>query len=570
MEDPARLIRRALRGGWLGVLLLAAAGGARADDAEPRVTVTTSAAAAPDSAHVLAWLAREAAGRDDHAVALEHARRAMAMDPRLRDEMSLLTAHQLTWMDRPEEAIPWYRECLVRDEDNQDARVGLARALSWTGDLEGARREYLGALARDPDDEDAMLGVAQVDAWSERWGSAARGYREALGRHPDSGEARRGLANAQNNRGLHRDAERIYLEQLDAEPDDAEARTGVARARWWMGEEDEALATVGVPVDRGGSELQKAIRNDRRLVTDLSGSRWTDADDQELWIFALSGETGLGHGRRVRAAVTHLRTEEPGVPRIDATRGDVAGDWRFSRALAVHAGVGAIDVGRNLDSGESVDVGEGTVISGDAVQSSNLVWDAWITWNPADRTRLDLSHSRVPLDSPRSLARGIRADVLALGADRMVTDLVDVSAALRWADYTDGNQRLSAEGEVEVGPFRARKLSVWTSAGASAFSFDESPDRGYYSPESYDALFVGGRAEVRLAARATLEADARLSTEHEDGGDRFGVLNGGGLLRVGLARDFAVSVFARKSTSRFDTGGGYEREGVGLSLTRTW
>jgi hypothetical protein len=111
---------------------------------------------------------------------------------------------------------------------------------------------------------------------------------------------------------------------------------------------------------------------------------------------------------------------------------------------------------------------------------------------------------------------------------------------------------------------------MWVSTGASAFAFDESPDRGYYSPEKYDALWIGGRAELRIAARAVLEADARLSTEHEDDGDRFGVLNGGGLLRVPLRGGYAFSVFARKSTSRFDTGGGYEREGVGLSLSRTW
>jgi tetratricopeptide (TPR) repeat protein len=569
MEDATRLICRAARGaGLAAAVVLVAAGGAWAESG--------SAVAAPDSAQVLAGLAREAAGRDDHAAAIEHARRAMAMDARLRDEMSLLTAHQLTWADRPAEAIPWYRECLVRDDGNQEARLGLARALSWTGDLEGARAEYLDALARDPDDEEAMVGLARVDAWSERWGAAARGFRDALERYPDSGEARRGLANAQNNRGLHRDAERIYLEQLDADPGDTEAREGLARARWWMGEEDAAVATLGVGegagagAGAGGGGLAAAIRDDHRTITDLSGSRWTDADDQELWIFGLSAEKGLGDGRRARAAVTHLRTEEPGVPRIDATRGDLGGDWRLSRAFAVHAGVGAIDVGRNLDARDSVDVGEGIVLSGDDVASAYLLWDAWVTWNPADRTRIDLSHSRVPLDSPRSLARGIRADVLSLGADRTFTDLVSASAAGRWARYTDGNERLSVDGEVEVGPFRAVRLSTWVSAGASAFTFDDSPDRGYYSPERYDALWVGGRAELRIAARAALEADARLSTEHEDEGDRFGVLNGGGLLRVPLEGGYAFSVFARKSTSRFDTGGGYEREGVGLSLIRAW
>lgn len=567
MEDPARLIGRALRGSCVvTALVLGVAGGAPA-----RAQAPARSPAVPDSAHVLAWRAREAAARDEHDVAVELARRAIARDALLRDQLSLLIADQLTWADRPAEAIPWYREQIVRHPGDREARLGLARALSWTDDLRGARRLYRELAEQDPDDEEAALGVARMDAWSDAPGAAARGYRAVLERHPGSREARRGLAAAENQRGLHRTAEGIYTEILAEDPDDVEAREGLARARWWMGEEDAALATLGVPAREEGRELQRAILAERSTFLQVSGARWTDADDQELRTAALSAARGIGGGRRLAGEAEYLRVEEPGVPMIDATRVAAGMDWRTGRAFAIHARAGAIVVGGGgLGPGEVVPVGAGDTRTRDEITSAYFLWDAWATWNPADRTRLDLSHSRVPLDSPRSLARGIRADVLGLGIDRGLADLLTARAEVGWSRYSDDNRRLSGGAELETGPFSAERLAGWVSAGASAFRFDDSPDHGYYSPETYDAVWVGARAELRIGEEAMLEADARLSSEREADDDRFGVLSGGGQLRVPIARGVALGVFARKSTSRFDTGGGYEREGAGVSLTRSW
>lgn len=571
MEDATRLIRRAVRGWGAAAALLGAAIGLPAHAQGAGASSTPEAAAAPDSAHVLAWQAREAADRDEHVAAVERARRAIELDPALRDEMSLLIAHQLTWADHPDEAIPWYRERLARHPHEREAQLGIARALSWTGDLEEARLFYREVLDENPDDEEAAVGLARMDAWDDDPGAAARGYREVLARHPESHDARLGLADAQDDRGLNRDAERLYQQMLDDDADDADAREGLARARWWMGEEDLALATLGEPTRDSGRELRAAILADRRPSLDIAGARWTDADDQELRTATLTASRGIGGGRRLLGEMEYLRVKDPATPWIDGVRMAGGLDWRTGRAFAAHARAGALLVGKgDVGTREAIDVGAGEIRIGQDIKATYFLWELWTTWTPIDRFRTDLSYARVPLDSPRSLARGIRADVLSLGMDRGFTDRLTGHVEGAWASYTDDNNRLSVEGELETGPFREKRLAGWFSVGASAFRFDDTPDHGYYAPETYDALWLGGRAELKIGKSATLTADARLSTEHEKGGDRFGVLSGGGELRVPLGRAVTLGAFARKSTSRFDTSGGYERQGAGVSLSRSW
>lgn len=565
MEDATRLTRpdrRTRRLAAVGLLgataLLLLAGSAWA----------AAGAAAADSARVLAARAREEAARDDHAAAIADASAAIALDPSLEADLSLLLAHQLTWSDRPAEAIPWYRRCVAREPRNRDARLGLARALSWTGELSEARTIYEQLLADDPEDVDARLGLARVHAWDDDPSGASREYQAALDADSTSVDARRGLADAENRRGRHRVAEKLYRDLLARNPKDTEARVGLARALYWMGESELALAELeDVDVDgAAASDLRREVSRDEGSSLDLAASRWIDRDDQELDSVRLAATRGVGGGVRLVAEGELFRANDPTAPEIAGSRVALGADWRRDRALALHGRLGLLNVGGNLDDDVVIDVGEGETRDAEAVREQYLLWEAWATWTPADRTRFDLSSVRVPILTPRALARGIRADVLSLGADRSIADRLVARASVASASFTDDNDRVGGEAELEAGPFRVSRAQAWVGVGALAFRFDESPEHGYYSPETYDAVFTSARLRVPLGARASVEGDARLASEREESGDRFGVLNGGVELRVPLGRGFGASAFARKSTSRFDTGAGYEREGWGVSL----
>ncbi|MFN8179357.1 MAG: tetratricopeptide repeat protein [bacterium] len=531
------------------------------------VTAPSAHAAAADSARALAQRAREEAARDDHAAAIADATSALALDASLEPELALLVANQLTWADRPAEAIPWYRKCVARDPADRDARLGLARALSWVGELDDARAEYERLVAASPGDLDARLGVARTHAWAEDWGGAARAYAAAVAADSTSVEAGRGLADAENRRGRPRVAEKLYRELLAQDPDDAESRTGLARALWWMGESEAALVELRRGGGKDATELRGEVQRDEATSIEAGASRWTDADAQVLESATLGLTRGFGAGRRIVAEGALFRAHDPATPTIAGAHVALGGDWRKDRAFALHASAGMLDVGRNLADSTVIDVGNGETRDADAVKSQYFLWDTWATWTPADRWRVDLSHSRIPVETPRALARGIRADVLGLGADHGLGDRVVMRGSLARTSYTDGNLRFSAAGETEAGPFGApRRVRVWVGAGASYLSDTAIPDHGYYSPDTYDAFALTGRVAIPLG-RATLEGSGRLASEREAEGGRFGVFNGGGDLRVPLGRGWGLSVYARRSTSRFDTSGGYAREGWGFSLS---
>ncbi len=572
MEDAARLSgrgairagRRAAAAGRAARALAAAAGLAACALA---ATATAQEPAAADSARWLAASAREAAGRDDHAAALRDAAAAIALDPALERELDLLVAHQLTWSDRPAEAIPWFRRRLARVPDDTEARIGLARAISWTGDLDAARAEYAALLADDPDNLEAALGVARMHAWADDAPGASRAYVAALARDPASAEAQRGLADAENRRGLHRRAEALYRARLEDDPEDEDARVGLARARAWMGEEDSALRTLEGAGTPAADDLRRSILADRGTVVELSYSHWKDRDDQTLDTIGLAASRGFGGGRR---GVVHLAkgtADEPGTPSIDALRADAGGDWRPNRNLSFQARAGILDIGRNLRRDDVVPAGDGETRDGDDVKRAVLVWDAWVTITPRDRVRFDLAHARVPIETPRALARAIRADVFGLGADITVTDRWVLRGSGSVTGYTDDNTRVAGSAEVEHGPYRLpADIRIRASGGASAFRFDESEDHGYYSPETYDALWLGARAALEVGSRVSFAGDVRLASEREEEEDRFGVLNGGLEARAALRSGFGIAAFVRSSTSRFDSGAGYERDGWGVSL----
>ena len=566
MEDAARVRPRGpdARALLAGLVLLAVAGTATAQG------TADSSGAPADSVQWLMASAREAAGRDDHAAALRAAAAAIALDPAAEAELDLLVAHQLTWSDRPGEAVPWYRRRLAHEPGNAEARSGLARALSWTGETDDALTTYGALLADEPDNLDAALGVARMHAWKDEAGAASRGYTTALAIDPTSGEAMRGLADAENRRGRHRRAETLYLRRLEAAPDDEEARIGMARARYWMGEEEAALGTLDGIEAGDGAELRDAILAERRAEADLSYSYWKDRDDQTLETVALHASRGFGGGRRGLLEVARFRADEPATPGIEGLRGSAGGDWRPNRALALHGRASLLGVGRNLEHDEVVQVGAGETLQGRDIKATYFLWDTWATWTPRDRLRIDLSHARVPIETPRALARGIRSDALGLGVDATVADRLAVRANGGVARFTDGNRRTSGGGEVEAGPFPvAPRLEVWCAAGGSAFRFEDTPDHGYYAPERYDALYLNGRARLSLGARASLEGDLRLGSEREEDADRFGVATGGLELRAASRAGFGVSAFGRWSTSRLDTSAGYARHGWGVSLFRS-
>jgi len=536
-------------GVWLAVLL-AGIGEAHGEEAGAR----------------LAREAREAAGRDEHGEAVAAALAALERNPSLEPDLALLLGYQLTWQERSEEAIPWFRRHLEHHPGDREGRHALARALSWSGERREALGIYRGLRDEDPSDLDAQLGVARMAAWADRPADAAREYARALELEPSSREAALGLARAENLRGRHRRAEAL-LAPL-AEAGHAEAGVELARARWWMGEPAAALDRLDGDDTPGAHELGSAIRRDERVRASVFWEHWIDVDDQELETTGASAQRAWSRGLSLFGEVARETVDEPDIDEVAALRATAGAGWRFDRRVALNGRLTVEDVGRSLDRSQVLDVGDGETVTGEEARTTQVLWDTWATWTPRDWTRLDAGVARLAVQTPRSRARGIVVDQVSLSAERRLSDRWIARAAVSHGSYSDDNTRVGVSGEVESGPYAPTPaLALFGAVGASRIDFDESPDHGYYSPSSYDGLQVGARATLRLGPTVTVEGDLRVTAEREGDGDRFGVANGGGTLRWSPPGAFSFGVFARNSTSRFDTDAGYGRRGLGAFVT---
>ncbi len=562
MEDSTRLSRTSsgdrLRRWFLVVALIWTA---------VLVVGVARAAAEDPAARRLADGAKVAAGEDRHVDAVVCALAALRLDPSLEDELAKMIGFQLLWQERAYEAIPWFESHLSRHPDDREARLALARARSWAGDLHGAGELYEEIADEEPSNLEARLGAARMHAWDERHDAAAREYRAARELDPDHPEARLGEAAAENRRGFHRRAEALLETMLQEDPDHAEARAELARARYWMGEGDHGLATLDGDASKPAADVRAAILADRRARFEVFGSHWEDVDDQEVDVLGGAVEKGFARGVRLGLRASHHRVDEPGAEEIGAVWITGGADWQPNRHVALHARVTADVVGGDLEDDASLDAGAGETRPGEDVKTTRLHFDGWGTWYPADRTRVDVGFARVPVETPKARVRDVRADVVSLSADRNLTDRWTIHAGGSVSDYSDGNGRWAVEGSLGWGAWvPVRGLDVKLAAGALRYEFDESPDHGYYAPPSYDALWGGATIGAALGPYVRLEADGRVASEREDEGDRFGVASGGLTLTWTPVERFGISAFARKSTSRFDTDAGYEREGFGASL----
>lgn len=560
MEDATRLTRRLVRLAallWLAAAIPAAAAGANGD--------------ASPSADALAAEARAAAGRDDHETAIAAALAAIEREPARADGLSVLLGHQLTWADRPAEAIPWYRRRLEAHPHDTEARLGLARALSWTDDLGGARAVYEDVAADEPRNVDAQLGIARMREWGGDERGAAIAYAGALGLDATSEEAMLGVARANNRRGRHRQAEALLLAyQRNVGATDA-TRTEVGRARYWMGEADRALATLDGVEGGGAPELRAAILGERRLRLDAFASRWIDVDDQETVTFGIAAERPFARGLIAVGEASRSIVDEPGFEAIDAWRLTGGGAWRIDRRFMLNLRATAERVGGAFADGDSLDAGAGETRSGRDVRGWRLRLDGWGTWNPRDWTRVDVGYGRGTVETPRARVRDVWLDVLSASLEQRVRDRLLLRARAARAVFSDDNVRTSFEAGGTAGPFRiARRVATHVDAGASTLRFDDAfPDHGYYAPSTYDTIYGALRAEAPVGRGVSLAGEVRLSSEREEDADRFGVASGGAEVRWAATESLRASIFARKSTSRFDSSAGYGTRGVGATLSWT-
>lgn len=435
------------------------------------------------------------------------------------------------------------REAARTDRNNQSARLFRQYIAENPGERGAVLREYADQLlySGKPEAAHALL-------------------REVLRRPGLSAEERRraqhSLALALSWSDQHRQALEAYGAVLADDPQDARALAGRARSFHWMGRPDKAEAALKlVPAEAARGEEAAGIRRDiernRRPLAELSGRLTRQSDELEISAFRLGQHFYARSGAfEINPFYEHIRYRPKVGTAADVDQPSLGFRARFADWGQL-AGQAALELQHFAGRDRTVPT-----------------FEASLALLPRDDLRFDLSAARRTLDNVRSIERNITADHLFASGDYWPTPLWRVTGRGDAARFSDGNERLWVQAEVE------RRLSrgpnIFVGARATAFGFSKLLDNGYYNPKSARSAELTARGWDQIGRRTWLDLAGSLGPEDaEPGGLKLGY-SGRAKLTHGITKRLEASLTAEAFSSRAVTDAGFSRRSLIASVGWRW
>lgn len=515
-------------------------------------------ALAQDAAEAALAEARRAADAGRSSEAIAPYREALRQAGEERPDWRLELADQLTWAEELDAAIAEYRAVIAsgRGDLMRKAQTGLGRALARRGDYAAAVAALDAALALDPADREAALLRAQALSWDNRQAEAEAGYRALLARDPADERALLGLARVQSWRGRQRAALATLTRLPDAPDDPVEAVTITAEAQQWLGRPDRAAATLRArlaeaPSDDRARWLLGRLERDTRSEVRLDARRFDQSDGLDVEQFNLGADYRFADGRgRVGPRLQHAAFDPSDAPGdvFTVTRIAASGGWRLSDAVDLNATIGA----DRID-----DPGTGGT-------QTFLTYDAYASFFPEDRVRIDLGVQRFTLDSEPTLRSRVIASQFKASADVLPTERSRLTARAATADYSDGNRQWWWQAEFEQRLALTPRVHVGARYTGTSFRLVGQP--GYFSPGEYHALEATLRIDGQAGARTWYGLRASAGAERDVGsGERF-IISTSAYLRQQLSQSVDIEAAYDYSSSSAASSTGFERGIARISL----
>ncbi len=519
-------------------------------------------ALAQDAAETALAEARRAADAGRSAEAIAPYREALRQAREERPDWRLELADQLTWAGALDAAIAEYRVVIAsgRGDLLKKAQTGLGRALARRGDHAPAVAALDAALAIDPADREAALLRAQALSWDNRQAEAEAGYRALLARDAADERALLGFARVQTWRGRQRTALAALARLPDGPADPVEAVTITAEAQQWLGRPDRAAATLRArlaeaPDDDRARWLMGRLERDTRSEVRLDARRFDQSDGLDVAQFNLGADYRFADGRgrigpRLQYA-TFDPTDAPG-DMFTVTRIAASGGWRLSDAVDLNAtiGVDSIDAPR---SG-----------AGPGGTQEFLTYDAYASFFPEDRVRIDLGVQRFTLDSEPTLRNRVIANQIKASADVLPTERSRLTARAATADYSDGNRQWWWQAEFEQRLALAPRIYVGARYTGTSFRLVGQP--GYFSPGEYHALEATLRIDGQAGPRTWYGLRASAGAERDVGSAERFILSTSAYLRQQLTPAVDIEAAYDYSSSSAASSTGFERGIARISM----
>jgi tetratricopeptide (TPR) repeat protein len=172
---------------------------------------------------------------------------------------------------RPEAAVAWFQDTLVRDPSSAPARQNLGVALYQAGRTAEAVTTLRDLVARDPEATAARLILAQALAASGSSREAAAEFHEVLEREPGNAQALRGYGYATIRLAEYSNAVTAYRGAVGVDPNSADGWAGLGTA--YLGTEDLDAARQAFSRARQIDPSNVMLKNGSELLQKIQRAR---------------------------------------------------------------------------------------------------------------------------------------------------------------------------------------------------------------------------------------------------------------------------------------------------------
>ena len=454
----------------------------------------------PEDTRLLLEKARRAASLDRHTEAVELYLSACSLDSTLVSEIGKELGFQYMWSDRPKEAVSWFERHINRHPDDLEALLGYARALSWADRHTESLEWYRKIGEHHPGSTEARIGEARVVSWMERSGEAEKLYMRVLELEPKNLEARLGLAQVVNWQGRHREARGLYRGILDDHPDSREALIGLAQTERWLGMNGRALEMLVTLEHDEAREMRREIKRETAPFVGAEYGISSDSDELVIHRFEAGGTYHPAPSASIGIFAGRASMRQDDRPHIRIESLSLRLHNRFSEGLAANIELKPVRT----------------------TFFDPFTFDAWLTWTPIWRLRMDISLYRVMIETPLSIMREITAKGGSAGIDLRFSEHLMATTRFDRRRYADSNYRTLWNAGLSWRVLRS-PVKLTLVPGYTGFAFSRWEANGYYSPEEYHNLGCLARLEGKPADAISIIIEGRVSGEKEGGGDFFSV-----------------------------------------------
>jgi tetratricopeptide (TPR) repeat protein len=176
----------------------------------------------PDSAWVHARLAAEWLKKGDGALALESARKALDLDPKLVDAR-LLVAGLLSTTQQPELALKEYDRVIQQEPGHEEAHLFKSHVYGELNRHGEAVRTLKQLVKRNGESFMGWFYLGLAERRADNWNGAIAAYKKAIDLKPGYSQAYLALGFLYEERGRNEEAKRIYRESFENGQDSAAA-----------------------------------------------------------------------------------------------------------------------------------------------------------------------------------------------------------------------------------------------------------------------------------------------------------------------------------------------------------